>query len=175
MKRLNTILFITSCFLFLRSASAQEFEKGNNVIDFDIKAGVYGDLLNVHNTTYSEAKSAVSGIYSIGYERAFLNWLGAGVQIRYDKYADSAGQKQSSTSFNVPFFVNLHVIRKKHLDLFTGISLGFSSLTIYGNDASHSLVSGAGSIFDIHIVPRFFFGGGHFGFQSLIPASRIPT
>ena len=160
MKRINSALLLVLSCMLLNSASAQEFQKGNSVIDLGFKLGVYNDQLNIHGTTYSHDDKAGSKISYIGYEYALLNWLGVGLQLRYDKYIDTthyakATNVPSYSSFNIPLFVNAHFIRKKHF--------GLSTLKLDYHDPDATLVSGGGSLFDLHIVPRFFFGRGHFG------------
>ncbi|MFI5150068.1 MAG: outer membrane beta-barrel protein [Bacteroidia bacterium] len=158
MKRILLFTLVLFSTLISQRCTAQCIERGNSIIDFSAKLGVYNDLIHVHQTTFTKSDHAGSGIYTLGYEITPFKWLGVGLQLRYDKYMDSASQKQTTYSFNVPVYFNIHFVHTTHVDLYAGMAFGFSTFNVNGNDASVTKLSGVGSLFDIHAAPRFFLG-----------------
>jgi hypothetical protein len=144
--------------LFSGQTMKSQIEQGNSVIDLSAKLGIYTDQFTLKGLSATKKGNTGSGIYALGYEYMALNWLGLGLQLRYDKYIDSASQKQTTYSFNVPVYANIHFVRTEHIDLSAGASFGYSHFSINSNSAGNAQISGNGTLFDFHLTPRFFFG-----------------
>jgi hypothetical protein len=161
----NTRLLLAALlFLAIRTFSfSQSFEKGTSIVSLSTSLGVYNDKLTTHiSPTSSSTGKTISGIYTFSYEYGLTNWLGAGIQVQYDKYIDSSGQKQTVYNVNVPLFINAHFVKSKHVDLSAGIGFAYSYFRINSNDVNATSLSGSGTLFDIHVIPRFYLGN-HIG------------
>jgi hypothetical protein len=167
-KRILVFTFLACSLLLSRNTSAQCLERGNSIIDLSARIGDYNDIYHVHSVSGAWSGRSGSAIYSLGYELVVFKWLGVGAQLRYDKYIDSATQKQTTFSFNVPVLFNIHIVHTTHVDLYAGMAFGLSTVNYSSNDITASKYNGIGSLYDIHAGFRIFLGD-HFGIS--IPIS----
>lgn len=158
-KIISGLAIIAAC----HSAWAQKsFEKGVNVVSVGGDLGVYQYTSVVKSTGKIKNDGAANKMLNLQYERGILNWLGGGIKLQYCNYFTSTDSttktRPSVTSFDAALVVNAHVVRTRRIDLLAGINLGYTHLTYSANDQNISQAKGGGTIFDMHVQPRFYFG-----------------
>lgn len=166
----------------MQAASAQSLQRGSLVLDFNVGGDVY--KVAQHNidkaSGYSQdtTTGAASINWNVGIEYGLLNWLGIGLQAKFDSYVHDTGSVSSALGFEIGAIANAHIIRAKHFDLLAGIDIGYSSLTINYKDnglVSNFQVYGSGSWFDFHITPRLYFGRFGINLNFYLPVINYPN
>ena len=167
MKKTGALLFVMlSAPLF-----SQSFYKGALVSDINLGVDIYSVQYHyqLKNSTLSTDKKsgAASSNFNLGLEYGVTNWLGIGLRGKFDnyyaKYDSTTRSKPTVKGAEISLLVNAHVIRSKHFDLPIGIDLGYSHLNFFQNDLANNQIYGNGSIFNLHLNPRVYFG--RFGFN----------
>jgi len=176
-------LFIFSFTLFT-PCSAQTFQTGSLIVSAAYGFDVYSLREHEIETYTSPAgtkevnSGAASGNINVGGEYGVTNWLGLGLQFKFDNYLhkDSGNTGiQSAYGFEYGAIINFHIVRHLHFDLLGGLDLGLSSLTLTSNDGYNDQIYGKGGWFDIHFTTRVYIG--KFGFSATLyfPTINYPT
>lgn len=159
----------------------RSFQKNVNVISFGGDLGVYQYTSRIKSTSETKTDGAANKALTLQYERGVLNWLGIGAKFQYSSYFTSTDSvthtKPSVNGFDAMVLANAHFVRTRHIDLLAGFTAGYSHLNYTVHDSYASQAVGGGSVFDIHLQPRFYFGNHigmfinlayvHYGYGSL--------
>ncbi|MGZ3883988.1 MAG: hypothetical protein ACXVPQ_13415 [Bacteroidia bacterium] len=163
------VLFLISCCVSGFSQTLS-FQKKSVVIDLNANLGIY-------NTTSQDSTSRAQGKpkhdkgapygFALGVEYGVLDWLGIGLKGQTISYIsttkDSAtGLTPSIKANDIALVVNAHLVRKKKFDLVFGGNIGYSHMTFRANDTQSGVAKGGGVTYDLHLIPRLYFGK-HFG------------
>ena len=167
MKRLSVIaLFIVGSSVFTVS-NAQTFQFGSLVVSATYGLDVYSVKQHDVNTFSNQHKDTTSGAgcgaLTILGEFGVTNWLGLGLNFKFDSYLHKSDITQAN-GFETGIAVNAHFLRKFHLDMFGGMDIGYSSLTVTANDGYNDQIYGSGLWYDFHGTTRVYFG--KFGFSA---------
>jgi hypothetical protein len=74
--------------------------------------------------------------------------------------------KPSSSSFDFGVMVNAHLVRKEKFDLPLGVFFGGSSWNWKNNYTDNGMIKDFGTVFNVNVNPRFYFGAEkRFGFN----------
>ncbi|HTA26482.1 MAG TPA: hypothetical protein VK809_01745 [Bacteroidia bacterium] len=158
-------------FSFFNPCSAQTFQSGSLIVSltygFDIYSTQYNQVNNYLSPpqTISSTGGAASGNVNLGAEFGVTNWLGLGLQGKFDSYLHKSNF-QSANGGEYGILINFHIIRHLHFDLLGGFDVGGSQLTLTSNDGTNDQVYGSGSWFDIHFTSRVYIG--KFGFSATL-------
>jgi hypothetical protein len=162
-------------FYFISDAAAQSFEKHAKFIDLGIGIGIYNTkgTNSIDDSTHKD--KAASVIIPLSFEYGIGNRVGVGAQVVADIFFTERDSISNTTpdanSVEFAVFGNYHVVKTDHVDLFAGLTAGFSSFTYHANNTYNATLKGGGSFFDIHAGARFLFGK-HFG---MIASLRFPS
>jgi hypothetical protein len=167
---MKKILLILVSILMLQQVKAQDvdnsFYKHALIISYGFGGEGYAvtetyNVNGVPGVTYTNKFSAVSASYPLSAEYGIGNRLGIGLVGKVDNYyikKDSiTGFQQTIYGFEFGALINYHFVRKKHIDFFAGLNLGFSSFTWTLNSSNDQLY-GSGGWGDIHATLRYYFG-----------------
>jgi hypothetical protein len=159
MKKVMAILIIISS---VNMMAQKSFLKKTNVFYIGGDLGIYDYMSKVGSSATSSSSRAANKMLNFSYERGVKNWLGIGVKLQLCDYftsTDSATKtKPSVKAVDGLVIVNVHIIKRKHLDLLIGTNVGYSNLNWEARDQYISAAKGGGITFDTHIQPRFYFG-----------------
>jgi hypothetical protein len=179
---MKKVITLISIFVFGFSAlsNAQSFQTGSLIVSLSYGFDVYS--VRQHQvetyTTPSQSKDTTNGAacgnINLSGEYAVTKWLGLGLQLKYDSYLHRANILQAN-GFEGGVIVNGHFIRHTHFDMFGGMDLGISTLTITANDGYNDQVYGSGSWFDVHLTTRIYFGRFGINMTLYFPTINYPT
>lgn len=145
--------------LFITTANAQTFEKGNHVIDAGIGFGLWGSISTDDDTT-SSGDASGAGIYSLRYQYAISNKLGIGAQYGNYNYieGDSSGvARVFSHAFGA--HVGWHLLRGDKSSLEIGITPGYATIKFESNDPNDNAeLHGGGFYMQAGLFWRIYFG-----------------
>lgn len=151
---------------------AQSFQAGSLILSACYGFDGYSTQLHEvdsYSSTYQDKTSgAASTNVNLGGEFGITNWLGLGLQGKFDDYihGKDSGGVASAYGIEIGAIINFHIVRHTHFDFLAGFDLGYSNLTITSNDGYNDQVYGSGSWFDIHLTPRLYIG--RFGFNATL-------
>lgn len=143
------------------SSVIKAFHSGIRVVQGGFDLGIYGIATKNKVTGESKTGGAASIIYSVAGEYGIKNWLGAGVRLSLDNYGtshDSSGNNPSAVAGNISVFANFHPVKSRRFDLFSGVAIGYSRFNYKLGDNENSVAKGNGSLLNLYIIPRFYFG-----------------
>lgn len=153
-----TAIFVSG---FSIVSKAQTFQTGSLIVSagygFDLFSVKLHQVNNFTGQTKDTTQGAASGSFMLGGEFGVTNWLGLGLQLKFDSYLHNSNLSQAA-GFEGGLIVNAHIIRHMHFDLFAGLNLGGSHLTLTASDGSGNQIYGSGSWADIHFTARIYFG-----------------
>lgn len=164
-----TLLLLIAILAFNYTASAQAFQKGNKNLDIGVGFGIYGTSQKTTTTfngitiTDSESDGAVSTIIPVSFEYGVSDKIGLGVEFAYNNYVINDSDKvvlNKVASVDFGFKMNYHLLSSDKNDLFIGLGVGFSSMSIdYVTSANQFIdgVSGSGIYFSFGLTDRIFF------------------
>ena len=151
-----------------QTGSEASFQSGSLIVSMCFGIDVYSLKQNEQNTYLGQTKDTTTGAasrnFNIAGEYAVTKWLGLGLQLKFDNYFHD-NNLQSAFGFEGGLLINGHIIRHKHFDLFGGLNLGRSSLTLTGL-YNNNQIYGSGSWFDVHFTAREYIG--RFGFSETL-------
>jgi hypothetical protein len=176
--RMKTTLFLFTgllIFLSVNSISAQCFKEKDMIFDGKYELGYYGTQNHDKIKNVTTNSQAASKIFNLSVEYAITKWVGIGAKFQYDNFftgkdtvrdlpnpKDYEVVKPTVNGYDFAAFANGHFVKKKSVDMYAGISFGYSSILYKRNSVDNAQASGSGTWLDIHLSPRFYFGE-HFG------------
>ncbi len=142
-------------------SSAQSFLKKNILFDFGIDVGTYQTLGKELQTGAKIKDGTVGSILHTGAEYAISDYLGAGIQLRSNKYSTD---NDTATASNSDFSLlgNIHFLRTQYFNLYFGLKFGLSRFE-YSNLNNPGSFSANGSHFQIDLGANLFISK-YFGF-----------
>lgn len=177
MKKLLTgISFFTFSFSLINPCHAQTFQAGSLIVALNYGIDGYStqfhDVNNYTGQTQNSTGGAASTNLNLGGEFGVLNWLGLGLQGKFDNYihGKDSGSVASAYGYEIGAIVNFHIVRHLHFDLLAGLDLGYSNLTVTSNDGYDDQVYGSGSWVDLHFTARVYIGKFGFGATLYFPS-----
>lgn len=177
MKKINSLILLSFAVATCPMYAQVSFQKGSIVADFNGALGIYNTQTKDLTSQKTGADKAATRMLYFGGEYGVLNWLGVGVRMQMNSFIVSKDSSQtyhsngtitdnyftpSVKSYDFSVLANAHIIRTKKFDLAAGFLFGYSSLTFTWNDPNNTIGKGGGTVFDIHLNPRLYFGK-HFG------------
>ncbi len=153
---------------------AQSFNQCNLVISADLGL-TYNSIAQRYidqylNLSTNQKNNNGSANYNASAEFGVFNWLGIGAIVQSESYFTQQNSTTSSTptisSYEGAAVLNIHLIRKEHIDWRFGGTYGFSHLTYDVNNSVNAQVYGKGSWADVHISTRLYLG--RFGFNYML-------
>lgn len=170
MNRLISFLIITTLIIFYTNTTfAQAFQKGNKNLDFGVGFGIYGTsqtsttTFNGQTFTDTENDGAVSTVIPINFEYGVTDKFGIGATLIYNNYVINDSDKvflNKVSSIDLGLNFNYHLLSSDKNDLFVGLGVGFSSMSIDYVTSSFQFidgVSGSGMYYSIGLTDRIFF------------------
>lgn len=161
MKRLPGILMITPailCFGLIR-ADAQSFVKGNIFVNAGIKISI--SQIKDQDDENDDDDGAASFTIPIVLEYAMSDKIGLGVEAGICNYFTGedtiTGAIADAHSFDLMLIGNFHWVRGSHVDLYSGLGLGFSSFRYESNDSKNSQFKSTGTYFRVSMINARFF------------------
>ena len=184
-------LTIAAIALFINASTAQDaakfpkaFKQGDFTVSLGAGLGVYGTKIHseyqynavvwtgsgfaTETRTFKSdtTDGAFSAIYPITFEYGVTSWLGIGVRAAYSNYFEEtdsiSGIKGKVRSYDADLVVNFHLVKSKHFDMPISLTLGYSNIKFWQNDAVNSIAKDNGLNYGIALVPRIYFGN-HIG------------
>ena len=176
---MKKLLVLLASVVIMQQANAQSFQRGTIVASLDWGIDVYSvyqtySLYNVPNSTSTKTDNAASHNWNLSGEYGVLNWLGLGLQFKFDTYYTgkdtNTGYTATANGVEIGLIANAHIIRHQHFDLLGGMNIGYSHLTYNANDGYNDQIYGDGSWVDFHATMRIYFGkfGANLSFYSPI-------
>lgn len=168
MKKLITIC-LSVALLSCINASGQAFQKGTKNVDIGIGFAGYGTTQTVTTTfngvgvTGSESDGAASTIIPIKFEYGIGEKIGIGAELAFSNYFINDSDKvilETVKSIDFGINGNYHLLNSDKNDLFIGLGLGISSMSINYVTSQNPFVeslSGSGMYFTLGITDRIFF------------------
>lgn len=156
------------------NVNAQAFQKGTKNIDIGIGFAGYGTTqtvttkFNGANISTSESDGAASTIIPIKFEYGVGEKIGIGAELAFSNYFINDSDRVNLASVKaIDFGINgnYHLLNSDKNDLFIGLGLGLSSMSVSYTAIPGQFVesiSGSGMFFTLGITDRIFFSD-HFG------------
>ncbi|MGZ3866520.1 MAG: hypothetical protein ACXVC2_08425 [Bacteroidia bacterium] len=164
-------------------APDRSFYKGALVFDLNFGLDVYSVKQHyaIKGTNYSKDTTNAAGSHgpNLSLQYGVLNWLGIGLKYKYDTYFTSADKythiRPSVFGQEVGLVLDAHPVRVKHFDLITGVDIGHSSLVFHTHDQWGTEIYGSGSWFNVHVIPRLYFGRFGLNLTMSLPFIKYPN
>ena len=163
------LLAVTFCLFLSNNTHAQAFQKGNKNFDLGIGFGAYGTTQTV-TTTFngvpiknSDTDGAASMIVPIKFEYGVGEKVGIGAEFLYNNYVINDSDRVNLDKVSsIDFGVNCqyHLLNSDKNDLFIGLGLGMSSMSIKyvsNNNLIVESINGSGIYYSFGITDRIFF------------------
>jgi hypothetical protein len=165
-------LLLPTLFLFIFSGVnySQSVEQGANIIGLSVRLGLFNTTV-VDKTNNNASNSGRAGYaqYLVSLDHGINDRFTVGSQFRYNEFIIGKDTTKNQSQINVASGFDLcaygafHFVRSEHVDLYTGIALGYSYLKLANTNLNSQAVYKAnGLAYNIDIGARFYLGN-HFG------------